>query len=84
MLAGIAAGNDVEEEGFYGVAPDAELIIVKLRQAKQVNREYFMILKQAYAFRESYVSLKYCSDARQQQALHVLNRQLTGCHRSFL
>jgi subtilisin family serine protease len=30
MLAGIAAGNEVPESGFYGVAPDAELVVVKL------------------------------------------------------
>ena len=36
MLAGIAAGNDVEEENFYGVAPDADLIIVKLRKQNKL------------------------------------------------
>ena len=76
MLAGIAAGNDVEEEGFYGVAPDAELIIVKLRQAKQGNREYFMIPETSICFQENHImwALKYCSDVARQ-----LNRPLVIC-----
>jgi subtilisin family serine protease len=43
MLAGIAAGNEVPEQGFFGVAPDAELIVVKLKQAKNYLRKFFII-----------------------------------------
>ena len=43
MVAGIAAGNEVPESGFYGVAPDAELIVVKLKPAKPYLREFFRI-----------------------------------------
>jgi subtilisin family serine protease len=43
MLAGIAAGNEVPESGFYGVAPDAELVIVKLKQAKDYLRKFYII-----------------------------------------
>ncbi len=43
MLAGIAAGNEVPEQGFFGVAPDAELVVVKLKQAKQYLRDFFII-----------------------------------------
>jgi len=43
MLAGISAGNDVPESDFYGVAPDAELVVVKLKQAKKYLREFFVV-----------------------------------------
>ena len=42
MLAGIAAGRDAEEDGFYGVAPASELVVVKMRQAKQVWRIFIL------------------------------------------
>ncbi|MHB8127933.1 MAG: S8 family peptidase [Mobilitalea sp.] len=43
MLAGIAAGNEVPDSGFYGVAPDAELVVVKLKPAKPYLRNFFRI-----------------------------------------
>ncbi len=43
MVAGIAAGNEVPESNFYGVAPDAELVVVKLKQAKQYLRDFFIV-----------------------------------------
>lgn len=43
-LAGIAAGNDQSEaEMFIGGAPDAEIIMVKLRQASKERREMYLI-----------------------------------------
>lgn len=43
MLSGIAAGNEVPDKGFYGVAPDAELIVVKLKQAKKYLRNFYIV-----------------------------------------
>jgi len=43
MMAGIAAGSEVQESDFSGVAPDAELIVVKLKQAKQPLREFYVL-----------------------------------------
>lgn len=43
MIAGIAAGNEAPESNFFGVAPDAELVVVKLKQAKQYLRDFFII-----------------------------------------
>ncbi|WP_243005153.1 S8 family peptidase [Hungatella effluvii] len=43
MLAGIAAGSIEESQNFQGVAPQAELIVVKLVQAKHYNRAIFGI-----------------------------------------
>lgn len=43
MLAGVAAGNESPENDFSGVAPDADLLIIKLKQAKENLREFFRI-----------------------------------------
>ncbi|RDU21953.1 S8 family peptidase [Anaerosacchariphilus polymeriproducens] len=43
MVAGIAAGNEVPESNFYGIATDSELVVVKLKQAKSYLREFFLI-----------------------------------------
>jgi subtilisin family serine protease len=43
MLAGVAAGSEVPDSDFYGVAPDADLIVVKLKQAKPNLRNFFHI-----------------------------------------
>lgn len=40
MLAGIAVGSEVPASDFSGVAPDADLIIVKLKEAKNALRKF--------------------------------------------
>lgn len=52
FLAGIAAGRAVEEEEFYGAAPDAEIVVVKLKEAKQNLRDYYLIDKEVEAYSE--------------------------------
>lgn len=53
MIAGIAAGNDVLESGFSGVAPDTEFVIVKLKPAKQNIKQFFRISEDAVAYQEN-------------------------------
>ena len=53
MLAGIAVGNEVEESDFSGVAPDADLVIVKLKQAKPTLKDYFIIPQEVPAYQEN-------------------------------
>jgi len=53
MIAGIAGGSAVEESGFYGVAPDAEFVVVKLKQAKRYLRDFFFIPQNAVCFQEN-------------------------------
>ncbi|MDD3174097.1 MAG: S8 family peptidase [Herbinix sp.] len=53
MLAGIAAGNEVPESGFFGVAPDSELVIVKLKQAKQYLRDFFIVPENVPCYQEN-------------------------------
>jgi subtilisin family serine protease len=76
MLAGIAAGNDVENEGFFGVAPNSELVIVKLRQAKKSLRDFFLVSDNIDCFQENHVmwAMQYCKSVARQ-----LNKPLVIC-----
>ena len=53
MVAGIVAGNEVPESGFAGVVPDAELVVVKLKQAKRYIREFFRVPLDVPAYQEN-------------------------------
>ena len=52
-MAAIAAGNYAPEEGFCGAAPEAMLIIVKVKQAKKYLREFYLLPSQAELFQEN-------------------------------
>ena len=52
-MAAIAAGNYAPEEGFSGAAPEAMLIIVKVKQAKKYLREFYLFPSQAELFQEN-------------------------------
>jgi len=53
ILAGIAAGNLNEAQSFSGVVPKAELVIVKLKEAKQITRDIFCIPSKAICFQDT-------------------------------
>lgn len=57
MIAGVAAGNIIPEEGFSGAAPEAELLIVKLKPAKEYLRELYLISPEAEVFQEDDIML---------------------------
>ncbi len=57
FLAGVAAGNESNENEFYGVAPDSELVVVKLKQAKQNLKEMYHIPKEAVCYQENDIML---------------------------
>lgn len=52
FMAGLAAGNDVEEEDFTGIAPDAEILVVKLRQAETCLKRFWFIAEETPAYVE--------------------------------
>lgn len=56
-LAGIAAGNQVLEENFSGAAPEATLLIVKLKPAKDYLREFYLYPRNAEIFQENDIML---------------------------
>lgn len=53
FLAGVAAGGENRSEGFSGVAPLSELVIVKCKQAKKSYRRYYGIPETVDAFQEN-------------------------------
>jgi subtilisin family serine protease len=76
MLAAIAAGNEVPESNFYGVAPDAELVVVKLKPAKPYIREFFRVPEGVPCFQENDIifALEYLSKVAAR-----LNRPISIC-----
>lgn len=50
QLAGIAAGNRRPADDFSGMAPDSQLVIVKLKEAKSHLKEYYGIAENMLAY----------------------------------
>lgn len=76
MIAGIAAGNEAPESGFYGVAPDAELVIVKLKQAKPYLRDFFRVPRDVPCYQEN--DIMFAVDYLVNTAIR-LNRPIAIC-----
>lgn len=53
FLAGIAAGGALPEQDFTGAAPECELLVVKLKPAKQYLRSFYLVPSDAPAFQEN-------------------------------
>lgn len=53
FVAGIAAGNSVQSNNFSGIAPEAELCVVKLKQAKGCLKEFYKAGEDAHVFSET-------------------------------
>lgn len=51
FIAGVAAGNN--HETYSGVAPNADLVVVKLKQAKPLLRELFLVEDSAIAYQST-------------------------------
>jgi subtilisin family serine protease len=76
MMAAVAAGNLDDEAGFEGVSPDAELVIVKLRQAKQFLRDFFLVPGNVICYQENHImwGIEYCV-----QKARSLNKPIVIC-----
>lgn len=53
MLAGIMAGSEAPDYNFSGVVPEADIIIVKLKQAKQNLKDFFIIQPDVPCYQEN-------------------------------
>lgn len=53
ILAGIAAGSVDEANNFSGVVPGSDLIVVKLKPAKQNLKDFYFIPQNAVAYQEN-------------------------------
>lgn len=57
-MASVAAGSSIDSGVTYvGAAPEAELVIVKCKQAKQYLREYYLIGEEVNAYQENDIML---------------------------
>ena len=56
MVAGIAGGKEVWDSDFYGVAPDADFVVVKLKPAKRYLKEFFFIPEDCVCYQENDIS----------------------------
>lgn len=43
IMASIAAGSSIENNSFIGAAPDSQIVVVKLKEAKPYLRDYYKI-----------------------------------------
>lgn len=56
-MAAIAAGNYVPEEDFSGAAPEASLVVIKLKPAKQYLRNFYLLPADAEVYQEDDIML---------------------------
>jgi len=57
-MASIAAGSSLENgRRFLGAAPECDIVVVKLKEAKQYLRDYYIIRDGALAFQENDIML---------------------------
>lgn len=57
FLAGIAAGSGDAVRNFLGAAPEAALIVVKLKKIKRYLREFYLLPEEADAYQENDIML---------------------------
>ena len=55
--AATAAGYSIEKESFSGAAPEAELVVVKLKQAKRYLRDLYLLPQEADIYQEDDIML---------------------------
>lgn len=69
FMAGVAAGNEMPERDFSGVAPLSELVVVKCKQAKRIYRDYYGIPEDVPAYQENdlMTAVKYLLDVARGQ-----------------
>ncbi len=75
-LASICAGRENKEKNFIGVAPDAELVVVKLKQSSKELREYELVPDNVPAY--SSIDLMLGIEYLYEKSLE-LNRPLAIC-----
>ena len=57
FLASVAAGGENIQEGFTGAASEAEIAVVKLKEAKDYLRKFYGIRQKAVCYQED----RYCA-----------------------
>lgn len=75
-MAGIIAGNEKSDDDFRGVAPQAEIIVVKLKEAKGITKEMYSIPENAVCYQETDIIFALNYVKRQAE---ILDRPLAIC-----
>lgn len=75
-IAGIIGGNEKINADFSGVVTDAEFIVVKLKQAKNITKEMFCIPLESVCYQET--DILFALNYVMQQA-NILRRPLSIC-----
>lgn len=57
FLTGVACGSEDVENDFIGAVPEAEIAVVKLKEAKQYLREFFFVEEGVPAYQENDIML---------------------------
>ena len=52
FLAGVCAGSEIIEEDFSGIVSEADIAVVKLKEAKKYLRDYYLIPENAICYQE--------------------------------
>ena len=52
FLAGVCAGSEIIEDDFTGIVTEADIAVVKLKEAKQYLRDYYLIPSDAVCYQE--------------------------------
>jgi subtilisin family serine protease len=73
ILAGVAAGGEVPDQNFSGVAPDSEIIVVKLKQIKEILRNFYVVPPGVPCYQENDVmwAIQYVVDMARRQGKPV-------------
>lgn len=76
MLAGVAVGTEDSNAAFTGIAPEAELVVVKLNPAKKYLKAFYEIPEDAVCYQENSImwGVNYCYQVSRQ-----LNRPIAIC-----
>lgn len=74
FMAGIAAGGEDIANDFIGAAPQASIVMVKLKEAKPYLREYFRVKEEAYAVQENDImmGIKYLFDMSSRMGMPIV------------
>ena len=76
FLAGVACASESENGDFIGAAPQSEIIMIKLKEAKQYLRDFFFVKDGVPAYQENDIMM---AVSYLNSVANILNRPLVIC-----
>ncbi len=73
ILAGVAAGGEVPDQDFSGVVPDSQIVVVKLKQIKDILRDFYIVPPGVPCYQENDImwAIRYIVDQAREQGKPV-------------